>query len=570
MITPTTTRPLEVPLGTTLEYVIDGPLGMVDHPESKRQLPRPKSLTLTGSAGGTQFSMVQLPTPAGQKPPVIVPGELRGTLDRFGMVRTATSPAHTPHKGGEDHNADPAIGERLYQMLATALLMRPNAAEPGSKHWKDVAWFSYGPEDQFGGLLHVSREGEQTLGGRTCERFRWRLETGVPHHFLGRITILEANGLTFYDPAAKAVAAAELEFRFSDRPTAWRFQPWSWMRIALPDVNYTGSELDGQWIDPAFTLEQQERADDFEQKVAEDTAIKRLAGIARGQRRFIEQVVLDLNGNGVGEPGFLGELSAASNLRTEGAVVGPKVTIHKGGFTDFGMHTVDGKTSAKGVGGNKSYRIQMWIRTKNGFVTEGLLPPPGAAADAAASEGKGGWHCLMWPADGSPGKLVLYVDGSMADGEVWGTYGLEQARGLDGSPGAMPDGKRNGVEWKLRKQSERVPPPEYHVRILADNVDVPKSTYGLLARMSAAFIRLQIPDLFTTLPKGSDGLVRELEHRWREAWRDRKVSRDELEPIVSQFEAVLQGKFVPGLVPIGLEKPPVQQGGGDGSGDGSK
>lgn len=551
---PSTTRPLAVPAGAALEYTIDGPLGILDHPESKRQIPRPRTLTLRGAGDGITFDLTLHAIPAGHKPPIVVPDGLSGALDRFGMVRRGDPPIHGG-RGEEDHAADPAVGERLYGMLVSLMLQRPTDAAEGKTSWNDIAWFGFGPEDQFGGLLQVTREPSVTLGGRTCEKYRWRLETGLPRHYLAQIQLLEATGITLYDPAAQAVAAAEVEFRFSDRPTAWRFQPWNWIRISLPDVNYVESALDGLWIDPAFTLEQDERAADFDKRVAEDTAIKRLFGIGEGQKRFIAEALVDLDGDGAGEAGFLGELSGATNLRTPGAVVGPKIKVFKGGAGNFGMHRRSGQCAKNGVALDGQYCIQMFLAASGatGALAEGLLPPNGDPAHADAQEAKLGWSCFMWPDAGSPGQLVLWVN---AEGTIYGTYDLPW-RGVDGGPPA-PVLKRpsEGITWKVRTHAERVPPPMYQVRILAPNLDVPKDTYPLLAQMSASFVRLQIPDLFSTLPKGSDTMVRALESRWREAWRDRRVSVEELRPIVEQFEAVLLGKYVPGLLPMGTDGPP--------------
>jgi hypothetical protein len=147
---------------------------------------------------------------------------------------------------------------------------------------------------------------------------------------------------------------------------------------------------------------------------------------------------------------------------------------------------------------------------------------------------------FAWPADGADAKLVLHID---HEGVIRGTYDLDW-RGEKGGPTAptltRPTG--NGITWKDRKEIETVPHPEGRIEMLAKDVDVPANTYGLLGAMRGLLMRLRNPDVFATLPRGTAERIREMEYRWREAWRDRRVSVEELRPIVEETEALLQGK----------------------------
>lgn len=533
---PTTVRPLVVPDGAEWIYEVHGKPGLLDHPESGRQQARPDRFVLRGTGDQATLIIEVGKVPPGQKPKLTVPPRITATIDPVGIVRLPGAGSAHVHK-----ESDPDLGARVYATIANILLLRPTKPAPAdAQQWEDVTWFAMGDAD-WPARLYAEPDGTATLGGRSCERWRWHLEALTPEHYLGSVQYFDAAGLTFYDPAAKQIVAAEAEFRLADRPNVWGFIRWEWLSISLPEVHYDGHEMDGTWIDGAFTVHVKPPGPKHNKRIQENTAIKRVYGIHKGQELFRKDVRVDVDQDGKGEYGFLPELAGIANLRTPGGLLGPRVPFIRGAsYTKYGVFDYHGRTNAAGVSRGDNYCWLMVLAGADGPLRAGVKPPDGDARHADAQEVPGGWSLFGWPDTGADATLVLHVD---SQGVIRGTYDLKW-RGPDGGPAktflARPED--DGVTWKARTHTERIPPTEAEVVILAKNVDVPQDCYLLLARHRSNLIKLQMPDLFATLPRGTEARVREQELRWRKAWRDRRVSTAELEPIVAKTEALLSGR----------------------------
>jgi hypothetical protein len=533
---PTTVRPLRVGDGAPLVYVVRGPAGILDHPESGRQMPRPRHVALARDGAGALSCRIELDAAAeGQVPQVPVPPVIVAAADAIGMV---WSPADVdrPH----DHAQRPeAIAPRIYGLIATLLLMRPSLAAPaGAARWEDVGFLhASGP---IGCRLAVQAQGTVPLGGVPCERFRWQLEGLLPDAWLGEARVVDAFGLTFYDPAAQQVVASEVMFRVVADASAWGFIPWSWLSCAREGVTYTGTEEDLTWVDGAFNVERQPEPPGWAGMVVENTAIKRLSGIVRGMRDFRQHARVDVDGDGQGEAGFLSELAGTSNLRTPGGLLGPKVPVVAGArYTEYGVFDFHGRCDARGRSRGEQYRWYCCLAGADGPLAQGERPPDGDPRHGDAQERPGGWAIWGWPDDDSPARLVLHVDD---EGVARGTYDLAW-RGADGGPpGPLLERPVEGVTWTTRSKDERLPQPEAKVLILAKDVDVAPEAYDLLGRQIGLRVRLRVPDAFASLPLEAGAEIRKREWLWLDAWRDRRVSAEELGPIVADVEAILQGQ----------------------------
>lgn len=530
---PTTSRPLAFAPGETLTYTVEGEATLGGDQDSRAYMPRPGELRITGAAGGTgDLTCTFVPLPVGSKPPMRIPDPFHASVDALGLVRVTGLPDH-----GHTHDAaDPAMGPRYYELIYSLLLQRPAEAAAGKETWVDVALFPKG-ETGYVGTMLCKRLPPATLGGRVCEAIRWDVEVGIPHFHVGDAMELVASGLTFYDAAAKRVLAAEVEFRVASALPSWGTAGYDWLRISTPEAAYTGEALRQPWIDRCFTVKTEEMGRETQTYIIEDGMVKSLFGIHAGVLRFLEDAKIDVDRDGKGEWPFLCEQAGFSNLRTPGGVLGPKIPVDQVRGR-YGCHPEYGVTDANGVATAGTTCRQSFLASADGPIRSGVKPPDGDARHADAQEALGGWCCFSWPAD-APG-LVLFVG---TDGEIHGTRDLPWV-GPAGGPQAptltRPEGP--GIRWEVRTIKGDPPKVRMTVVILDPKLTAPAESYTALARHWSNMIRLRQPDMATLLAPGAMRRLRELERRWREAFRDRQISGAELGPIVDEVDRILTGR----------------------------
>ncbi|MHC5020292.1 MAG: hypothetical protein ACYTGX_09320 [Planctomycetota bacterium] len=121
--------------------------------------------------------------------------------------------------------------------------------------------------------------------------------------------------------------------------------------------------------------------------INEDSAIGTLRWIASGQEQFRRQGVVDLDGDGEGEFGFIGELAATGAIRGGATVVGPFVA------PVLGISLKPG-----GIAEKSGYYFKLYLPTATGSAVAepgGGDAAPAVKADADAQEQR--WCCYAWP-----------------------------------------------------------------------------------------------------------------------------------------------------------------------------
>jgi len=126
-----------------------------------------------------------------------------------------------------------------------------------------------------------------------------------------------------------------------------------------------------------------------------------LRSLAAAETTFVTRCIVDQNGNGSGEYGFLQEMTGYVIPRGRAAVLP----------TGEGISSALGKTDANGISTKSGYCFQLWLPTAAGVAThEGAKTVPAASAlDAPAQETR--WACYSWPVQhGSTGYRVFVVN----------------------------------------------------------------------------------------------------------------------------------------------------------------
>jgi prepilin-type N-terminal cleavage/methylation domain-containing protein len=133
----------------------------------------------------------------------------------------------------------------------------------------------------------------------------------------------------------------------------------------------------------------------------ETSAQGTLRSLAAAETTFVTRNIVDQNGNGSGEYGFLQELTGYVIPRGKNALLP----------TGEGISAALGKTDATGVSSKSGYCFQVWLPTAVGPAeTEGAGSVPAASAvDAPAQETR--WACYSWPVQhGSTGYRCFVVN----------------------------------------------------------------------------------------------------------------------------------------------------------------
>ncbi|MEZ6036246.1 MAG: hypothetical protein R3F29_02115 [Planctomycetota bacterium] len=116
----------------------------------------------------------------------------------------------------------------------------------------------------------------------------------------------------------------------------------------------------------------------------ESTIIATLKNISSAQSQLQASGSLDVDGDGQGEYGFLGELAGTAALRGSGARLDPPVVNARLGDVRDGRVEIGG------------YVLQMFLPAKDGgWVTESTCGVDGSLVDTAAAETM--WMCYAWP-----------------------------------------------------------------------------------------------------------------------------------------------------------------------------
>jgi len=155
----------------------------------------------------------------------------------------------------------------------------------------------------------------------------------------------------------------------------------------------------------------------------ETSAQGTLRSLAAAETTFVTRCIVDQDGDGSGEYGFLQELTGY-------AVPRGRVQLLPAGE---GISTALGNVNATGISSKSGYCFQLWLPTDGGAAeTEGPLGtvPALNATDANVQETR--WACYSWPVDhGSTGYRCFVVN---QQAEVY------QARNEDAGGAALYDG----------------------------------------------------------------------------------------------------------------------------------
>jgi len=148
-----------------------------------------------------------------------------------------------------------------------------------------------------------------------------------------------------------------------------------------------------------------------------------LRSLAAAETTFVTRCIVDQDGDGSGEYGYLQELTgyAIPRTRTSALPAGE------------GISTALGNVDVTGIAGKSGYCFQLWLPTDAGAAeTEGPLGTVPAALDANANVQETRWACYSWPVDhGSTGYRCFVVN---QQAEVYA------ASNDDGAGGGLYDG----------------------------------------------------------------------------------------------------------------------------------
>jgi prepilin-type N-terminal cleavage/methylation domain-containing protein len=148
-----------------------------------------------------------------------------------------------------------------------------------------------------------------------------------------------------------------------------------------------------------------------------------LRSLAAAETTFVTRCIVDQDGDGSGEYGFLQELTGYAIPRGRAAMLP----------AGEGISSALGKVDANGISSKSGYCFQLWLPTDAGVAeTEGPAGtvPAASATDANVQETR--WACYSWPVDhGSTGYRCFVVN---QQAEVY------QARNDDGAGAALYDG----------------------------------------------------------------------------------------------------------------------------------
>ncbi|MCB9877730.1 MAG: hypothetical protein H6835_09035 [Planctomycetes bacterium] len=116
----------------------------------------------------------------------------------------------------------------------------------------------------------------------------------------------------------------------------------------------------------------------------ESMIIGTLKNISSGQSQLQASGALDVDGDGMGEYGFLGEMAGVVPLRGSGALLVPPVVSARFGDVQDGRVEIGG------------YVLEMFLPAKDGgWVTESTCGVGGCEIDTSAAETQ--WMCYAWP-----------------------------------------------------------------------------------------------------------------------------------------------------------------------------
>jgi prepilin-type N-terminal cleavage/methylation domain-containing protein len=133
----------------------------------------------------------------------------------------------------------------------------------------------------------------------------------------------------------------------------------------------------------------------------ETSAQGTLRSLAAAETTFVTRCIVDQDGDGSGEYGFLQELTGYVIPRGRAAVLP----------TGEGISSALGKVDANGISGKSGYCFQVWLPTAGGPAeseTGGAVPAL-STTDANVQETR--WACYSWPVDhGSTGYRCFVVN----------------------------------------------------------------------------------------------------------------------------------------------------------------
>jgi len=155
----------------------------------------------------------------------------------------------------------------------------------------------------------------------------------------------------------------------------------------------------------------------------ETAATGTLRSLAAAETTFVTRCIVDQDGDGSGEYGFLQELTGYAIPRTRTAMLP----------AGEGISTALGNVDANGISGKSGYCYQLWLPTDAGAAeSEGPVGTVPAALAANANVQETRWACYAWPVDhGSTGYRCFVVN---QQAEVY------QARNEDAAGAALYDG----------------------------------------------------------------------------------------------------------------------------------
>ncbi len=142
----------------------------------------------------------------------------------------------------------------------------------------------------------------------------------------------------------------------------------------------------------------------------ESSALSRLRSLTTAQEQFKQQNVVDQDADGMGEYGFLGELSGAAATRSSG------LTLSTSPFITSSL----GYRDAQGIAETNGYHYVLYLPGKSAPVMEGEGTAAAPAIAALADGQEQRWACYAWPTQhrSAAARVMFFTNNA---GEVYMT-----------------------------------------------------------------------------------------------------------------------------------------------------
>ncbi len=331
---------------------------------------------------------------------------LTGTIGHDGLFRVDS------YKGIQGEPRE--FWQTLFNILFFLPRNKKEIAEPGLREFE----FPAAADHLITGKVRFCSAGQVVLNNETTEAIEVYIDLEVlTKAKRDKLTEFMAEGILYYLPRQKLLVAGEWEWAtgFIDQIYIlggnWNyvlfytngFKP----KDKVKDYATLSSNMRWGWIRDTNSAEWQINA--FEMG-----ARNKLFNMEESEEIFRSSILVDQDGDGAGEYGFLRELAkTASKLRSAGGyrewpvkVPDLKLLTSYGDVNERGYSTVDG------------YRFKLFLNSSKGLVSDDSQVQ-GNAADADFQEKPESFCIYAWPEEfGKTGRKGFFTNGG---GKVWST-----------------------------------------------------------------------------------------------------------------------------------------------------